>query len=68
MHEETVRYWLGHDLRVTPPFLLPHVRVELLLHTIRSTTWDAATWAVIRTEVPRVLAMRRQAVREGWWN
>jgi hypothetical protein len=49
-------------------FLLPAIRAELLFRTILGTRWDDATWAVIRREVPRVLAMRRQAVKDGWWN
>jgi hypothetical protein len=50
------------------PYLLPHVRVELLVHTIRSTTWDAATWAIVRTQIPRVLELRCQAAKDGWGN
>ena len=51
---------------MTPPFLLPHVRLELLLRSILTTRWDAAAWAIIRQEVPQLLAMRRQAARDGW--
>jgi hypothetical protein len=29
-------------------YLLPYVRVALLVHTIRSTNWDAATWLLVR--------------------
>jgi hypothetical protein len=53
---------------MTPPFLLPHVRVELLVHTIRTTIWDAATWAIVRMQIPRVLELRNQAAKDGWWN
>jgi hypothetical protein len=28
----------------------------------------AETWAIVRTQVPRVLEMRAQAARDGWWN
>jgi hypothetical protein len=48
------------------PYLLPYVRVQLIVHTILSTRWDATTWPIVRAEVPRVLAMRAQVAREGW--
>jgi hypothetical protein len=57
---------------VTPltglPYLLPYVRVQRLVHTILAIRWDAATWAVVRTQVPRVMELQRQVEREGWWN
>ena len=53
---------------MTPPFLLPHVRVELLLRSILTTRWDAEAWALLRPEIPWLLAMRRQAARDGWWS
>jgi putative tryptophan/tyrosine transport system substrate-binding protein len=33
------------------PYLLPHVRVQRLVHTILSTRWDAATWPIVRAQV-----------------
>jgi hypothetical protein len=50
------------------PYLLPYVRVELLVHTIRSTTWDAATWPLVREQIPRVMEMREQVAKDGWWD
>ena len=50
------------------PYLLPWLRVELLLHSILTTRWDAVRWAIIRPEIPRLLAMRRQAAKDGWWS
>jgi hypothetical protein len=50
------------------PYLLPHVRVQRLVHTILSTRWDSATWPIVQSEMPRVLELREQVAREGWWN
>jgi hypothetical protein len=47
------------------PYLLPYVRVLRLVDTILGTPWDAATWAVVRTQVPRVMELQRQVEREG---
>jgi hypothetical protein len=30
------------------PYLLPHVRAQIILPTILSTPWDAATWPIVR--------------------
>jgi len=43
------------------PYLLPWVRVALLISSIRATTFDEASTA-------RALAMRSRLAREGWWN
>ena len=50
------------------PYLLPYVRVLRLVHTILTTRSDAATWPIVRSQVPRVLELRDQVAREGWWN
>jgi hypothetical protein len=50
------------------PYLLPYVRVQRLVHTILTTRWDAATWPIVRAHVPRVMELRDQVAREGWWN
>jgi hypothetical protein len=47
------------------PYLLPHLRVELALRTILGTPRDVETWAIVIT---RVLDMRAQEARDGWWN
>jgi len=50
------------------PFLLPWVRLALLIQTIRATTWDDAIWPTVKVTLARALDMRRQMNREGWWN
>jgi hypothetical protein len=42
--------------------------IELILRAILNTRRDAETWAIVREQVPRVLQVRAQAVRDGWWN
>jgi hypothetical protein len=54
--------------RGTSPYLLPYARVELLLHTILTTRWDAVTGPLARRQLPRVLDLRDQAAKGGWWN
>jgi hypothetical protein len=50
------------------PFLLPWVRINLLIRSIRATTWDDATWPTVKVALARALDMRRPINREGWWN
>jgi hypothetical protein len=50
------------------PYLLPWVRVALLIRSIRTTTFDAATWPTATTVLARALAVRIRIAREGWWN
>lgn len=50
------------------PYLLPWVRIHLLIRSIRMTTWDDATWQTVKVTLARALDMRRQINREGWWN
>ena len=45
------------------PYLLPWLRVELLLRSILTTRWDEPTWAIVRREIPRLMAMRRLGAR-----
>ena len=47
------------------PFLLPWIRVALLIRSIRTTTFDEATWPTAKTVLARALAMRIQIAREG---
>jgi len=49
------------------PYLLPWVRVLLLIRSITSTTWGHEAWEV-KPVLRRALEMRRQIAREGWWN
>jgi hypothetical protein len=50
------------------PYLLPSASVELLLRTILTTRWDAVTGAPRLATAPRVLELREQAAKDGWWN
>jgi len=50
------------------PFLLPWVRIALLIRSIRTTTWDDTTWPTVKVMLARALDMRRQINREGCWN
>jgi len=50
------------------PFLLPWVRISLLIWSIQTTTWDDATWPTVKVALVRALDIRRQINREGWWN
>jgi hypothetical protein len=45
----------------------PSVRVLLLIHSIRSTTWGHEAWPQIRPILRRALEMRQQIARDGWW-
>jgi hypothetical protein len=49
-------------------YLLPWIRVALLIRSIRTTTFDEATWPTAKTVLARALAMRSRLAREGWWN
>jgi hypothetical protein len=50
------------------PYLLPWVRVLLLIRSITSTDRDDTTWRLVQPVLRRALEMRRQIAREGWWN
>jgi hypothetical protein len=50
------------------PYLLPWVRLLLLIHDLRSTTWGHARWPHVKPRLRRALEMRRQIARDGWWN
>jgi hypothetical protein len=43
------------------PYLLPWVRVALLIRSIRTTTFDEATWPTAKTVLARALAMAEPA-------
>jgi hypothetical protein len=55
------------DLRYLP-YLLPWVRVLVLIHSITSTEWHGTAERLVQPILRRALEMRRQIVREGWWN
>ena len=50
------------------PYLLPWVRVLLLIRAITSTTLGHEAWPEVKPVLRRALEMRRQIAREGWWN
>jgi hypothetical protein len=50
------------------PFLLPWIRIALLIRSIRTTTWDEDTWPTIKVALVRALHMRQQINHDGWWN
>jgi hypothetical protein len=58
----------SHDINEDLPYLLPWVRVALLIRSIRTTTFDEATWPTAKTVLARLLSMRTRFAREGWWN
>jgi hypothetical protein len=58
----------SQDINEDLPYLLPWVRVALLIRSIRTTTFDEATWPTAKTVLARLLSMRTRLAREGWWN
>jgi hypothetical protein len=44
------------------PYLLPHVRVQRLVHTILATRWDAAIWPIAESQGGWRPPIRRRAV------
>jgi len=50
------------------PYLLPWVRVLLLIRSITSTSWGHEAGPEVKPVLRRALEMRRQIAREGWWN
>jgi hypothetical protein len=51
-----------------PPFLLPWPRLELLIRSIRATSWDAETWPIAKHELLKALRIRAALARGPWWN
>jgi hypothetical protein len=49
-------------------FLLPYARLELLIRTMLTRTWDPDHWPIVRHELVRALKLRRELRRAGWWN
>jgi hypothetical protein len=50
------------------PYLLPWVRVVVLIRSITSTEWDGTAARLVQPILRQALEMRRQIAREGWWN
>jgi hypothetical protein len=49
------------------PYLVPWLRVTLLIRSILATPFDESTWPTAKTALPRALTMRSRLSREGWW-
>ena len=47
------------------PYLLPRVRVLLLIRSITSTTWGREAWPEVKPVLRRALEMRRQIGTRG---
>lgn len=47
------------------PYLLPWVRVLLLIRSITSAPWSDETWPLVKPLLHRALEMRQQIAREG---
>ena len=50
------------------PFLLPWVRIGLLIRSIQSTTFDSATWPTMKETLKDGLRLRARMRRWTWWN
>jgi hypothetical protein len=50
------------------PYLLPWVRVLLLIRSTTSIAWGHERWPLVKPLLRRALEMRSQIAREGWWN
>jgi len=50
------------------PFLLPYVRIELLISTMLTETWAPEAWPVVKDEFVKAMKLRRVLARHGWWN
>ena len=50
------------------PYLLPWVRVLLLIRSITSITWGHEACPEVEPLLRRALEVRQQIAREGWWN
>jgi hypothetical protein len=47
------------------PYLLPWVRIELLLRSMLEVRWNGDTWPIIRVHLRRSLEIRSALAREG---
>jgi hypothetical protein len=50
------------------PYLLPWIRVALLIRSIRTTTFDEATWPTVKRYWPGRSRCGGRLARESWWN
>jgi hypothetical protein len=50
------------------PFLLPWVKVHILIRSITAYTWPEDQWRIVKPLLRRALEIRGELRREGWWN
>jgi hypothetical protein len=50
------------------PFLLPWVKVNLLIRSITGRVWDEDTWPIAKAQLGRALEIQRDLRRAPWWN
>jgi hypothetical protein len=58
--------WHAHVNRL--PYLLPWVKVNLLIHSITGRIWPEDQWSIIKPQLRCALEIRSQLGREGWRN
>ena len=49
-------------------FLLPYVRIELLIRTMLTRRWDPDHSPIVKREFKRALELRSRVARSGWFN
>jgi hypothetical protein len=59
---------VDRSLELTQAFLLPWPRLELLIRSIRATSWDTETRPIAKTQLLKALRMRAMLARAPWWN
>ncbi len=46
----------------------PWLRIQLLLHSMLGTRWNATTWPTVKAEMKKALEKRSRIQRAGWFN
>jgi hypothetical protein len=46
----------------------PWLRINLVLREMLHTRWGPEAWPKVKAELPKVLALRTQIRRAGWFN
>ena len=50
------------------PFLLPWLRVNLLIRSIAERAWDERVWPIAKADLGRAFEIRRDLARAPWRN
>ena len=50
------------------PYLLPWVKVNVLIRSITGRVWPEEEWKIIKPHLRRALEIRRDLSRAPWWN